>query len=78
MVGIILIATILAPLFMISAYFIPWVLYNMTLHFVTYLHHNHEKNPWYYNSNWTYLKGALSTTDYDYGIFGGALGFFSS
>ena len=76
MVGIILIATILAPLFMIFAYFIPWVLYNMTLHFVTYLHHNHEKNPWYYNSNWTYLKGALSTTDYDYGFFGGALDFF--
>ena len=58
------------------AYIVPWILYNMALHFVTYLHHSHEKNPWFYSENWTYLKGALCTTDYDYGVVSPVLNFF--
>ncbi|KAG1338018.1 hypothetical protein COCNU_04G003240 [Cocos nucifera] len=41
----------------------------MWLDFVTYLHHHgHTKKiPWYRGKEWSYLRGALTTLDRDYG-----------
>lgn len=35
---------------------------------VTFLHHNDETTPWYSESAWTQVKGALSSIDRDYGF----------
>lgn len=52
-----LIAHHMIPVFIFSAYIV----------IITFLHHNDETLPWYANSEWNYVKGQLSTMDYDYG-----------
>ncbi|MEM7180950.1 MAG: fatty acid desaturase [Spirochaetota bacterium] len=76
MLGLLAAGTVFFFPVMLFAYFLPWLVYNMLLHFVTYLHHTHEDNPWFYHTNWNYLKGALSTTDYDFGKITPVLNFF--
>lgn len=53
----------------------PWVVFCSWLDAVTYLHHHgphdEEPVPWYRNDEWTFLRGALSSIDRDYGIFHG-------
>ena len=46
-----------APLFVFACWLVVF----------TFLHHNNENCPWYENENWTYVKGALSSIDRDYG-----------
>jgi len=56
-------------LFMISHYAIPYAVFVVWISLVTYLHHTDARVPWYSGEEWTYLKGALSTMDRDYGVF---------
>ncbi len=50
-------------------YFIPWLIFNFWLYFVTYLQHMNNETFWFYQKDWTFLKGAFQTVDYDYGRF---------
>jgi omega-3 fatty acid desaturase (delta-15 desaturase) len=47
-----------APLFVFASWLVV----------VTFLHHNDETTPWYSESTWTQVKGALSSVDRDYGF----------
>lgn len=47
-----------APLFVFASWLVV----------VTFLHHNDETTPWYSESAWTQVKGALSSVDRDYGF----------
>ncbi|CAA7389424.1 unnamed protein product [Spirodela intermedia] len=57
-------------IFVIKFYWIPYFIFVMWLDLVTYLHHHgyDEKLPWYRGEEWSYLRGALTTIDRDYGI----------
>ncbi|XP_057953141.1 omega-3 fatty acid desaturase, endoplasmic reticulum-like [Malania oleifera] len=51
-------------------YGVPYLVSVMWIDLVTYLHHHgHEdgKLPWYRDKEWSYTRGALTTTDHDYG-----------
>lgn len=37
---------------------------------ITYLHHTHEKAAHYDAENWTFVQGALSTIDREFGFIG--------
>ncbi|WIA44358.1 hypothetical protein OEZ86_007140 [Tetradesmus obliquus] len=55
-------------------YWAPWLVYIVWLDTVTYLHHHGvqehaDKMPWYRGSEWSYLRGGLTTLDHDYGVF---------
>ncbi|MQM01685.1 hypothetical protein Taro_034440 [Colocasia esculenta] len=54
---------------MLKLYWVPYLVFVMWLDCVTYLHHHgHEqKLPWYRGKEWSYLRGALTTIDRDYG-----------
>ncbi|MQL80568.1 hypothetical protein Taro_012996 [Colocasia esculenta] len=60
---------VLGPVTMINLYWIPYFIFVTWLDLVTYLHHHgHEqKLPWYRGKEWSYLRGALTTVDRDYG-----------
>lgn len=47
----------------------PLFVFASWLVMVTFLHHNDDTTPWYTNETWTYVKGALSSVDRDYGFF---------
>jgi omega-3 fatty acid desaturase (delta-15 desaturase) len=54
-------------------YGLPWLVFTVWLDAVTYLHHHGpegdgEPVPWYRDDEWSYLRGALSTLDRDYGF----------
>ncbi len=57
------------PLFVLDYYGVPYLIFVVWLDLVTYLHHTEADIPWYRGADWSYLKGALSTIDRDYGIF---------
>ena len=46
----------------------PYIVFVMWLDLVTFLHHTESDIPWYRDEEWTFLKGALSTIDRDYGF----------
>lgn len=46
----------------------PYIVFIIWLDLVTFLHHTELDIPWYREGNWTFLKGALSTIDRDYGF----------
>lgn len=46
----------------------PYIVFVMWLDLVTFLHHTESDIPWYRDPEWTFLKGALSTIDRDYGF----------
>ena len=56
------------PLFVVKFYFAPWLVFVIWADLVTYLHHTDPDVPWYRGSSWSFLKGALSTIDRDYGF----------
>lgn len=37
---------------------------------ITYLHHTHPEAPHYEADEWTFIKGAASTVDRDFGFIG--------
>lgn len=55
-------------LFLLKFYLVPYVVFVMWLDLVTFLHHTEADIPWYRGNDWSFLKGALSTIDRDYGI----------
>lgn len=46
----------------------PYIVFVIWLDLVTFLHHTESDIPWYRDPEWTFLKGALSTIDRDYGF----------
>ncbi|KAH7656783.1 omega-3 fatty acid desaturase (delta-15 desaturase) protein [Dioscorea alata] len=62
-------ALVFGPSFILKLYVAPYFVFIMWLDLVTYLHHHgyHEKLPWYRGNEWSYLRGALTTLDRDYG-----------
>lgn len=64
----------LGPMAMLKLYVLPYWVFVMWLDAVTYLHHHgpsdpEEEVPWYRGSEWSYMRGGLSTIDRDFGIF---------
>jgi len=55
-------------LFLIKFYLVPYIIFVMWLDLVTFLHHTEPDIPWYFDQDWYFLKGALSTIDRDYGF----------
>ncbi|XP_062182497.1 fatty acid desaturase DES3-like [Phragmites australis] len=61
-------ACALGPLQVLKVYGVPYLVFVMWLDMVTYLqHHGHPDLPWYRGEEWSYLRGALTTVDRDYG-----------
>ena len=56
-------------MWLLKNYAVPYIVFVIWLDLVTYLHHTEQELPWYRGDNWTFLKGAISTIDRDYGIF---------
>ncbi len=52
---------------LLKYYIGPYLVFVIWLDLVTYLHHTEADIPWYRNDEWSFLKGALSTIDRDYG-----------
>eukprot|EP00163_Fabomonas_tropica_P009145 TRINITY_DN18942_c0_g1_i1.p1 TRINITY_DN18942_c0_g1~~TRINITY_DN18942_c0_g1_i1.p1 ORF type:complete len:387 (-),score=75.73 TRINITY_DN18942_c0_g1_i1:372-1532(-) len=48
-------------------YFVPYIICSMWLSLVTYLHHTHPDATFYRNKEWSFTKGAGTTTDRDFG-----------
>jgi acyl-lipid omega-3 desaturase len=55
-------------LWLVKYYLVPYVIFVMWLDLVTFLHHTDDDIPWYRGEDWYFLKGAISTIDYDYGF----------
>lgn len=55
-------------MWLLKYYVGPYVVFVMWLDLVTFLHHTDPDIPWYFNEDWYFLKGALSTIDHDYGF----------
>ena len=51
-----------------KTYVVPYLIVNFWLVLITFLQHTHPGLPHYTNDEWTWLKGALSTVDRDYGF----------
>lgn len=47
---------------------VPYLFVNMWLVLITFLQHTHPKIPYYTSDNFSFINGALSTVDRDYGI----------
>eukprot|EP01129_Flabellula_baltica_P002027 TRINITY_DN11895_c0_g1_i1.p1 TRINITY_DN11895_c0_g1~~TRINITY_DN11895_c0_g1_i1.p1 ORF type:complete len:366 (-),score=54.65 TRINITY_DN11895_c0_g1_i1:19-1083(-) len=54
--------------FIVKYYFMPYLIFTAWIAIVTHSHHTHRDIPWYRNDDWTFLKGAISTVDRDYGL----------
>ncbi|QDS69532.1 hypothetical protein FKW77_007591 [Venturia effusa] len=54
----------------LQMYFVPWFWVHHWLIAVTYLHHNHIDVPHFEDESWTFVKGASSTIDRDFGFIG--------
>ncbi|MGB3613603.1 MAG: DUF3474 domain-containing protein [Elainellaceae cyanobacterium] len=52
---------------LVTYYVMPYLVFVMWLDLVTFLHHSEADIPWYRGESWTFLRGALSTIDRDYG-----------
>ena len=50
-------------------YLMPYLWNNAFFIIYTFLHHTHSDVPHFASSEWSFLRGALSTVDRDYGIF---------
>lgn len=55
-------------LFLLKYYLGPYIVFVVWLDLVTFLHHTEPDIPWYRGQEWSFLKGALSTIDRDYGF----------
>ena len=51
-----------------KTYIIPYFVVHVWLVMITFLHHSNPKCPHYDDAQWTWLKGALSTIDRDFGF----------
>lgn len=55
-------------MWLIKYYAAPYIVFVIWLDLVTFLHHTEPDIPWYRDGEWTFLKGALSSVDRDYGF----------
>jgi acyl-lipid omega-3 desaturase len=55
-------------LWFIKNYAVPYIVFIIWLDLVTFLHHTEPGLPWYRGEEWTFLKGAISSIDRDYGF----------
>lgn len=53
---------------LLKYYLGPYIVFVIWLDLVTFLHHTEIDIPWYRDEEWTFLKGALSTIDRNYGF----------
>ncbi|KAE9961405.1 hypothetical protein BLS_002172 [Venturia inaequalis] len=58
------------PAMVMHMYFVPWFWVHHWLVAITYLHHNHVDVPHFEDETWTFVKGASSTVDRDFGFVG--------
>lgn len=54
-------------LWLAKVYIVPYLIVNMWLVMITLLQHTHPSLPHYNDSEWEWLRGALSTVDRSYG-----------
>jgi omega-3 fatty acid desaturase (delta-15 desaturase) len=54
--------------FVLVYYGLPYFVFSSWISLVTHLHHTHPDVPWYRDPDWSYLRGALSTVDRNYGL----------
>jgi len=54
---------------MLKYYGMPYLWVNFWLVLITYLQHTDRRVPHFRGEEWTFIRGALSTVDRDYGIF---------
>jgi acyl-lipid omega-3 desaturase len=52
----------------VKYYLGPYLVFVIWLDLVTFLHHTEPTIPWYRGDEWTFLKGAISSIDRDYGF----------
>lgn len=55
-------------IWLIKVYAVPLLIVNGFLVLITFLQHTHPSLPHYADSEWEWLRGALSTVDRDYGV----------
>ena len=66
--GLVVCGVVMGPMWLLKYYVGPYLGNNLFFIMYTFLHHNHVDLPHYTSSEWTFLRGALSTVDRDYGI----------
>lgn len=55
-------------MWLLKYYAAPYIVFVIWLDLVTFLHHTEADIPWYRGEDWTFLKGAISSIDRDYGF----------
>ncbi|MBG1271685.1 fatty acid desaturase [Nostoc sp. WHI] len=55
-------------MWLLKYYAAPYIVFIIWLDLVTFLHHTEPDIPWYRGEDWTFLKGAISSIDRDYGL----------
>ncbi|WP_445637891.1 fatty acid desaturase [Nostoc sp. DSM 114161] len=55
-------------MWLLKYYAAPYIVFVIWLDLVTFLHHTEPDIPWYRGEEWTFLKGAISSIDRDYGL----------
>ncbi|MBD2440320.1 fatty acid desaturase [Nostoc sp. FACHB-110] len=56
-------------MWLLKYYAAPYIVFVIWLDLVTFLHHTESDIPWYRGEDWTFLKGAISSIDRNYGWF---------
>ncbi|MBE9037489.1 fatty acid desaturase [aff. Roholtiella sp. LEGE 12411] len=55
-------------MWLLKYYAAPYIVFIIWLDLVTFLHHTEQDIPWYRGEDWTFLKGAISSIDRNYGL----------
>ncbi len=55
-------------MWLLKNYAVPYIVFIIWLDVVTFLHHTEPDIPWYRGEDWTFLKGAISSIDRNYGF----------
>ncbi|MHC5827669.1 MAG: fatty acid desaturase, partial [Nostoc sp.] len=55
-------------MWLLKYYAAPYIVFVIWLDLVTFLHHTEPELPWYRGEDWTFLKGAISSIDRNYGL----------
>ncbi|BAT52517.1 omega-3 fatty acid desaturase [Nostoc sp. NIES-3756] len=55
-------------MWLLKYYAAPYIVFVIWLDLVTFLHHTEPDVPWYRGEDWTFLKGAISSIDRNYGL----------
>ncbi|MBD2252822.1 DUF3474 domain-containing protein [Nostoc parmelioides] len=55
-------------MWLLKYYAAPYIVFVIWLDLVTFLHHTEADIPWYRGEDWTFLKGAISSIDRNYGL----------